>query len=127
MARFFTSAWLVRHAVALILTVGFAGLGWWQLDRATGGNGLSWAYTFEWPVFAIFVLALWIREVRAELRESGGVKAVAVEPPMSSPFPTKLEPAPGDQTTGDSETDSYNRYLAWMSANPDRRPSEYPG
>ena len=32
---------------------------WWQLGRALGGNGLSWFYTFEWPVFAAIATAMW--------------------------------------------------------------------
>jgi hypothetical protein len=122
-ARFFTPAWLVRHVLALVLTVGFTGLGWWQWERATAGNGLSWAYTFEWPLFAIFTAALWLREVRAELKRVPS--AAETQPPLSSPF------QPDDEIdhrpSGDQATDDYNRYLAWLAANPHRRPSEYPG
>jgi len=32
---------------------------WWQLSRALGGNGLSWFYTFEWPIFAGIAIAMW--------------------------------------------------------------------
>ena len=31
--------------------------GWWQATRALGGNGLSWVYSVEWPLFAL--LAIW--------------------------------------------------------------------
>src|SRR3712207_8838139 len=37
----------------------------------------SWAYTFEWPVFAAFVVFLWVREVQLELRK----------PPAATPGP----------------------------------------
>ena len=30
-----------------------------ELGRALGGNGLSWAYVFEWPLFAIFAVYMW--------------------------------------------------------------------
>jgi hypothetical protein len=30
-----------------------------ELDRAVGGNGLSWAYVFEWPLFAAFGFYMW--------------------------------------------------------------------
>ena len=43
-------------------------LGDWQLRRALSGNGLSWAYTFEWPLFAIFAVYFWVKSVRDELR-----------------------------------------------------------
>ena len=34
--------------------------GWWQVTRALDGNGLSYLYSVEWPIFAIVgVLAWW--------------------------------------------------------------------
>ncbi len=30
-----------------------------ELSRALGGNSLSWAYVFEWPLFAAFAVYLW--------------------------------------------------------------------
>jgi hypothetical protein len=32
---------------------------WFELGRALGGNGLSWAYVFEWPLFAAFAVYMW--------------------------------------------------------------------
>jgi hypothetical protein len=32
---------------------------WWQITRAEDGNGLSYLYTFEWPVFAIVGVYFW--------------------------------------------------------------------
>ena len=43
-------------------------LGDWQLHRALAGNELSWAYTFEWPLFAIFGIYFWAKSLRDELR-----------------------------------------------------------
>ena len=50
--------WLSRRAFildleVLILAPGCAVAGWWQATRALAGNGLSWFYSVEWPVFAI--------------------------------------------------------------------------
>jgi hypothetical protein len=42
-------------------------LGDWQLRRAEAGNALSWAYTFEWPIFAICGVAFWVKSLREEL------------------------------------------------------------
>ena len=67
MRRFVTPGWLLRHAALVLLVAGFLVLGWWQLGRARGGNALSFGYAIEWPVFALFVIFLWYREVRAEL------------------------------------------------------------
>lgn len=67
-------------------------LGMWQLDRAQAGNFISWAYALEWPIFAVFVVAVWIREVVTERRkdqpekpQSSSAKK-AEPPPMTSPF-----------------------------------------
>ena len=43
-------------------------LGDWQLRRAESGNALSWAYTFEWPLFAIFGVYFWVKTLRDELK-----------------------------------------------------------
>jgi hypothetical protein len=32
---------------------------WFELGRAEGGNELSWAYVFEWPLLAIFAVYMW--------------------------------------------------------------------
>jgi hypothetical protein len=62
--------WLAWHAVAVLATAGMLYLGQWQLHRAEAGNTLSWAYTFEWPLFAIFGLYFWARSLRDELRDA---------------------------------------------------------
>ncbi len=32
---------------------------WFELRRAEGGNTLSWAYVFEWPLLALFGIYMW--------------------------------------------------------------------
>src|SRR5215207_9551398 len=54
MKGLWTPAWIARHVLAIVLVLAFLALGWWQFDRASGGNALSWGYTFEWPLFAAF-------------------------------------------------------------------------
>lgn len=60
--------WLCWHAFAVLATLGMLWLGRWQLHRAETGNELSWAYTVEWPLFAILGLLFWARSLREELR-----------------------------------------------------------
>ena len=43
-------------------------LGDWQLHRALGDNALSWAYTFEWPIFALMGAVFWAKTIRDEFR-----------------------------------------------------------
>jgi DNA-binding transcriptional regulator of glucitol operon len=74
--------WLAWHSFVVIATVGMLLLGDWQLHRAESGNELSWAYTFEWPLFAAFTVYFWIKSLRDELREQPA--AVAAEPRASA-------------------------------------------
>ena len=49
------------HVTVIVLLVSFGLLARWQIARAVGGNGLSWAYAFEWPLFAIYAVYIWWR------------------------------------------------------------------
>ena len=56
--------WLSRRALLLhleffLIVAGCAVATWWQATRALGGNGLSWFYTFEWPILAGIAIAAW--------------------------------------------------------------------
>ena len=145
MKGLWTPAWIARHVLALALVAGFLALGWWQFSRATGGNSLSWGYTFEWPVFAGFVVFIWFREVQQERRagraaepEPEQAAAQAAEQPAEQPVPRQDAPltvrrpvrvpvasaAPADD---DPELAAYNDYLSWLAAHPGARPSDYPG
>jgi hypothetical protein len=123
--RFLTPAWLLKHAAMVVLVGAFLALGWWQLDRAREGNLLSFGYAVEWPVFAAFVVFVWTREVRAELR---GRPTPPPRPP-TVPEDLRIEvPVRAAATVDDDpETSAYNEYLAWLNEHPDARPADYPG
>jgi hypothetical protein len=61
--------WLAWHSFVIVAAVGMLFLGDWQLHRAESGNELSWAYTFEWPLFSAFTVYFWIKSLRDEMRE----------------------------------------------------------
>jgi hypothetical protein len=117
----------------LLLVAAFLVLGWWQIDRARGGNALSFGYAVEWPAFAIFVIFVWYREIRNE-RRGAPVEPVRIAAPVlvragrDAPGLDAIEaaPAPSAPEEVDPELDKYNRLLAWLAANPGSRPSDYP-
>ena len=110
MRRLLTPNWLLGHVLVWAAVAVCLALGWWQAGRAAGGNTLSWAYTFEWPLFAIFIIVLWIREMRATLR--GKTEPVAPAKPRRAPVITRREANLDD---GDAE---YNLYLASLNTVP---------
>ncbi|MET8086812.1 hypothetical protein [Micromonospora sp. NPDC005237] len=139
-----TPAWIARHVAMVVLVVGFLGLGWWQISRATAGNNLSWGYAVEWPIFAGFVVYVWWREVRlarhnaetAAQPPADPADAPAVEPPPAATIgsrpavrrPVRVTRVPVNATPGDdADLAAYNDYLSWLNANPGARPGDYPG
>ena len=82
---------IAKHVLAIALIGGFLALGWWQVSRASAGNTLSWAYAFEWPVFAGFVGFIWYREIKDALRTA---PAAADPPDPADPAPAATEPEP---------------------------------
>lgn len=65
-----------------------------ELSRALNGNTLSWAYVFEWPLFALYALYMWRRLLRDE-RTSGSTNS------------TNHPVDPGET----ARLDAYNAYL----------------
>jgi integral membrane protein len=57
--RWFSPRALLLHLEVLIIAPGCAVAGWWQATRALAGNGLSWVYSIEWPIFALLAIAGW--------------------------------------------------------------------
>jgi hypothetical protein len=124
--RLLTPRWLAAHALALLAVAGCLAMGWWQLRRAAGGNALSIGYSVEWPLFAAFAAFMWWREVRAALR--GPDQPDPATPPPIRAAPPRRRPAAADPPEPpDDELAAYNRYLAWLAANPERRPFDHPG
>jgi DNA-binding transcriptional regulator of glucitol operon len=110
-----TPRWLGWHAFAVVAVAGMLALGYWQLRRAEAGNSLSWAYTFEWPIFAVFGVVFWAKTIRDEL-----------SPPETEEAPDKAEfavrTAAGERQAVDSDDPedadlaAYNAYLARLQS-----------
>jgi DNA-binding transcriptional regulator of glucitol operon len=119
--RFLVSPkWIAWHVLMVVAFFGMLWLGDWQFHRAMNGNPLSWAYTFEWPLFSGFAVVFWAKTIRDEFKIRRGEiprveRALAVEPdlPVSAPAgpratSTELEPY-------DPELAAYNAYLARLN------------
>ncbi len=137
MKRLATPGWLLCHVAMVALVVTFLRLGWWQLSRAEGGNGLSIGYTLEWPLFSGFVVLVWLREVRTTVRAGRPDVAPAAAEPGEPDVPagvSRFDPAQAraaraavsasTDAAGDP-TSEYNQYLTWLAEHPHARPSDY--
>jgi hypothetical protein len=109
--------WLAWHLFAVLATVGMFWLGDWQLHRAEGGNELSWAYTFEWPLFAIFGVYFWAKSLRDELRSeaNSGVTAAAGQTGATGD-PADTAPGPATQAAAADTAAAAAAYVERLKA-----------
>src|SRR5215469_11499567 len=114
-----TPKWLGWHLFTVVAVIGMLWLGDWQLHRALSGNGLSWAYTFEWPIFAVMGVVFWVKTIRDEIHPpepatdgQDEVPLPAGAYPAASGVTGGALPADGPATVEDAELAAYNAYLA---------------
>ena len=111
-----TPRWLGWHVFVVAAVAGMLALGNWQLHRAEAGNGLSWAYTFEWPLFAIFAVVFWVKTVKDEMHPPQAPAPEDVELPAGAARAAAPAGAGEQDVPGGSEEDeelaAYNAYLA---------------
>jgi hypothetical protein len=115
-----TPRWLAWHAFAVLAVWGMLWLGDWQFHRAENGNPLSWAYTFEWPIFTIFGVVFWVKTIMDEWRARGGgaPRAAARAGEQSGAavtLPSAAHTAASSDDVADAEDPelaAYNAYLA---------------
>ena len=51
-----------------------------ELHRAIGGNGLSWAYVFEWPLLGVFSVYMWWKFLHPANEEQSAAKQATIAP-----------------------------------------------
>jgi hypothetical protein len=115
--------WLGWHLLVFGGIVGMLWLGDWQLRRAEAGNSLSWAYTFEWPIFSVFAVVFWVKTIRDEFRPpvqaAGDGAALPVGAPAAPPGAgdgAGSQPGQAPGASGeDEELAAYNAYLARLT------------
>lgn len=108
------------HAAIVAAVPGFLWLGWWQLHRALAGNGLSWAYTFEWPFFSLYAVFMWwklIHDIGSDRAARDATGAAAEPTPDGSVPGTRIVADPYDE-----ELAAYNSYLASLNGAEEREP-----
>jgi DNA-binding transcriptional regulator of glucitol operon len=104
---------LKLHAVILVVVPACLALCVWQIDRALSGNSLSWAYVFEWPLFAGYAIYMWWRFVHEKpepaevVTSENGHGHAAIESERSSPS--------AETAQEDAELAAYNDYLARLA------------
>jgi hypothetical protein len=111
--------WIAWHLIMVASVAGMLALGNWQLRRAEAGNGLSWAYTFEWPIFAIFAVVFWAKTISDEFRPPATAESGQADLPLpAGAMPAGAAPSAGGPPGGpaaageDTELAAYNAYLA---------------
>ena len=115
--------WLSRraiklHVVILIVVPAFLALCLWQVSRAVGGNTLSWAYVFEWPLFAAYAVYMWWRFVHEAAEDTpppATAGADAGGSNGSAPSPTTAPEETAQEKEEDKEMAAYNDYLAQLA------------
>jgi hypothetical protein len=130
--RWFSRRSLLCHLATLVVVPGCLAAFWWQLHRALDGNALSWAYTFEWPIFAVLGVIAWWQLVHDDpgtvghraLRHMAAPTGAASGPdpgPASGPDPGREAVVLSPEYGGDPELTAYNRYLAELAASGRRK------
>jgi hypothetical protein len=113
--------WLGWHLLMVVCFWGMLWLGDWQLHRALAGNGLSWAYTFEWPLFACFAVVFWAKTIKDEFQIKRGVAAGSASSEVDlDDLPVSVRAvqasAASAEDDDDPELSAYNAYLARLNS-----------
>jgi hypothetical protein len=106
---------LLLHLAMVVIVSGCALASWWQATRALSGNGLSWLYSVEWPIFGLIAIAGWWQLVHEDPEAYQARKSrprYSTEMPFAPPSPGFQEAAGPDETTVEPVTVRWATVLA---------------
>jgi hypothetical protein len=110
--------WLGWHVFVILSVLVMLWLGTWQLHRAESGNSLSWAYTFEWPLFATFAVVFWVKTIQDEVHPPVQPRDdLALPDGIPASVSAALRAADGGKgpDPDDEELAPYNAYVARLT------------
>ncbi|MGH3823673.1 MAG: hypothetical protein ACRDRA_12730 [Pseudonocardiaceae bacterium] len=110
--------WWVGHVLVLTCCLAFGWLGRWQWDRAqsTTGDWQNLGYALQWPLFAVVLVAAWVRFLWLEQRRGSepGPAPTLTQPVPRRPAQPPIRP-PIREDDPDDELAAYNAYLARLA------------
>jgi DNA-binding transcriptional regulator of glucitol operon len=126
MPRVLQPKWWALHVTVLVAVLVMLRLGLWQWHRASSPSGgiQNYAYAFQWPLFAIFAIVLWVKTLIEEThrdpdaQDDGGpaqrphadiIRQPGVVIGVSAPAPTV-------SAEDDPEVAAWNARLAALNA-----------
>ena len=116
---------MVLH-LALVLSVPIClYAAWWQVQRALGGNTLSFVYVFEWPAFAgVATWTWWVMLTGAHQERRDSTRGRIGDGPVGAGPGLLAQRSRPLRWSSETETGSlraYNAYLADINSQPLRR------
>lgn len=138
---------LSLHLAVGVVVPGCLALTWWQITRALSGNTLSWAYVFEWPIFAGYALFVWWKLIHEEDSAGAGATVGGDHGTPTAPVSSATNPSRGtleedrnaaghrpvteegalyedgapDEDDVEEDLTAYNEYLAALNASGRRK------
>jgi hypothetical protein len=114
-ARWLSRRAITLHASVVVWVPGCLFAGWWQVTRAMDGNGLSYLYSVEWPVFALVGIWVWWSLVHTDpatvgARAQRALASARAEQGLADPGPARR------RDEEDEELAAYNDRLAALAA-----------
>jgi DNA-binding transcriptional regulator of glucitol operon len=125
--RVLTAKWCLAHLVVVAAILVMLRLGLWQWHRAESPAGglQNYAYAFQWPLFAVFAIVVWIKTLREEIRRDPAGGATSSRTTAMPPSESGVMRQPGvrvgvtttvDVDDNDEELREWNARFAALSA-----------